>query len=77
MKIGGEGTRENRSELFDEAMRLGAPAEGWMRCKRSSKGAFRLWKLDVSELSAPEAAAVTVPLAAYLGSLASPFSHRA
>ncbi len=70
IKVGG-GEPHDRSGLVDAAMRAGEPWEGWEKGrKRVSADTFRLWKLDASEMSAPEAADAALRVTAYLRALA-------
>lgn len=66
----GSGEPEDRVEVFDTAIRAGAPWEGWTRGRRSRARSYRAWKLDASEMTAQEAADATIRAGVYMNTVA-------
>jgi hypothetical protein len=69
IKVGG-GEADDRRTIFDAAMRAGEPWGGWLRGRRLNAATFRLWKLDASAMTAPQAADATLRITDYLSALA-------
>ena len=69
VKAGG-GNDDDRLRVFNAAVGHGPPGEDWSAGRRRRADTFRIWKLDASEMSAPEAAAATLRAASYLDDLA-------
>ena len=65
IKVGG-GDAEGRGNVFDAAMRVGKPWEGWSKGRRRRSDTFRVWKLNVMEVTASEAADAALRTAEYL-----------
>ena len=69
IKVGG-GDVDTRRAIFDEAMAVGEPWDGWRPGRRLSTATFRLWSLEAGEMTAPDAADAAIRASAYLGALA-------